>query len=347
MTDFKSSTFLVTGCAGFIGFHLSNRLMQSGARVIGLDGLTDYYDVKLKKTRLQLLIDNHRPNFLYHQVMLEDRKQLSKLLGSLNFEYVVHLAAQAGVRYSLENPDAYVDSNFVGTFNLLNLIKDKQLKHLLFSSTSSVYGANSDIPFKENQSTLYPLSIYAATKIGAEALFHSYAYSFNIPTTVFRFFTVYGPWGRPDMALFKFVKAILQDDPIEVYNYGKMFRDFTYIDDLIESIIRLLSYPPSCGQAACPQDTLSPVAPYRVVNIGNSKMVSLEEFISAIEIALDRKAKKTNIPLQKGDVPATWADNELLFGLTSYRPSTQIVDGVKAFVDWYLNHYGESLVIRK
>ncbi|HLL28734.1 MAG TPA: NAD-dependent epimerase/dehydratase family protein [Xanthobacteraceae bacterium] len=331
--------FLVTGIAGFIGFHLTRRLLADGHVVQGVDGMTPYYDVELKKARQGILAKSNR--FTTHTLMLEDEARLTAVVAEAKPDVIVHLAAQAGVRYSLENPRAYVGSNLVGTFNLLELARRHKPRHFIFGSTSSVYGAGEEVPFKETSDSDHPLSLYAATKKSGELMLHSYAHLFDVPTTVIRFFTVYGPWGRPDMALFKFVDAILADRAIDVYGDGKMSRDFTYIDDLIEAIVRLVPLAPARESAHLTDepDSLSPVAPFRVVNVGRGQPVDLLDFIVAIEKKLGSKAKKNMLPMQPGDVPATFASANLLQRLTGYRPATTIEDGVGAFIDWYKEYY--------
>lgn len=329
---------LVTGTAGFIGFHLARKLIADGHEVAGLDGFTSYYDVSLKEARHAVL--KRHNGFSEHRLMLEDAEGLRGLYEHFNPEVVVHLAAQAGVRYSLENPRAYIDANVVGTFNLLELARARPPGHLLLASTSSVYGGNRDMPFVETTRTDHPLTLYAATKKATEGMAHAYSHLWNIPVTLFRFFTVYGPWGRPDMALFKFVRGILNGEPIDIYNNGAMKRDFTYVEDLVEGIARLMACPPSLGAPPIEGDSLSPVAPYRVVNIGRGEPVELMEFIEQIEQALGKTAIRNYLPMQPGDVPETFADAELLFKLTGFRPSTPTSAGVRAFVDWYHEHYG-------
>jgi UDP-glucuronate 4-epimerase len=330
---------LVTGAAGFIGFHMARRLLERGDEVVGIDGMTPYYDVTLKTAR-QALLDQHG---LYtgHRLMLEDFDGLQRAYGD-GFDIVYHFAAQAGVRYSLENPRAYVETNLVGTYNLLELMRANPPRHALLASTSSVYGANAKIPFFETDHADHPLTLYAASKKANEEMAHSYSHLFGIPTTMLRFFTVYGPWGRPDMALFKFVAAMLSGQPIELYNHGNMRRDFTYIDDLVEAMLRLPhNAPPAPGSAhgAIEGDSLSPVAPWRVVNIGAGRPVELEDFVAAVEAALGQKAERKLLPMQSGDVPATFANTDLLERLTSYRPSTPISTGVPNFVAWYRERY--------
>lgn len=330
---------LITGTAGFIGFHLARLLLAEGFRVHGYDGMSDYYDIRLKQRRHQILLQN--PQFTATEALLEDHATLDRIADDFQPEVIVHLAAQAGVRYSLENPRAYLDSNVIGSFNVMEVARRLKVQHLLMASTSSVYGANEEMPFAETQKADTQLTIYAATKKASESMGHAYAHLWSIPTTMFRFFTVYGPWGRPDMALFKFVEAILQDRPIEVYNHGEMFRDFTYVADLVQAIRLLIDTPPPLPRTAEPiaGDTLSPVAPWRVVNIGNSDKVKLLDFVDAIEQALGRKAQRTYLPMQAGDVPATWADASLLRALTGYAPKTDVKDGIAAFVAWYREYY--------
>lgn len=331
---------LVTGSAGFIGFHLSEALLQAGHRVVGYDGMTSYYDVALKKRRHQLL--SQHEHFRREENMLEDYDRLRAIALEEKPDVIVHLAAQAGVRYSLENPRAYVDANLLGAFNVMEVARELEVKHLLMASTSSVYGANEKIPFAETDKADAPITLYAATKKANEAMAHSYAHLHGIPTTMFRFFTVYGPWGRPDMALFKFTKGVLEGAPIDVYNKGDMYRDFTYVTDLVRGIELLIDQPPEAPDArsrAIEGDSLSPNAPHRVVNIGNGNKVRLVDFIEAIETACGRTAIKNFMPMQKGDVPATWADNSLLRTLTGYAPQTDVREGVQKFVDWYREYY--------
>ena len=329
----------VTGTAGFIGFHLANLLLNEGLTVHGYDGLTDYYDLKLKKKRLQILSKNK--NFFQTKGMLEDDKLLKKSLEEFRPDAVVHLAAQAGVRYSLENPRAYINSNIIGTFNIMEESRKLEVQHLLMASTSSIYGSNYKMPFCENDKTDTQLTIYAATKKANENMAHSYSYLWKIPTTMFRFFTVYGPWGRPDMALYKFVSAILNNKPIDIYNNGNMFRDFTYIDDLVNGIRLLIDANPKnlSNQKKINGDSLSPVAPFRVVNIGNSKKIKLIDFIDEIEKIIGKKAIRNFMPMQKGDVTATWADSSLLQNLTGYTPKTDFREGISKFVNWYRDYY--------
>lgn len=331
---------LVTGSAGFIGFHLCRLLLEEGFVVVGFDGMTDYYDPRLKARRHQMLLQNQ--HFTAHVGMLEDFGALHDLAMREHPDIIVHLAAQAGVRYSLENPRAYIDANIVGTFNVMECARELAVEHLLMASTSSVYGANDEMPFSELDRVETPLTLYAATKRATEAMAHSYAHLWNLPTTVFRFFTVYGPWGRPDMALFKFARGILHGEPIDIYNHGEMYRDFTYVADLVQAIRLLIDAVPERPENAedIPEgDSLSPVAPYRVVNIGNNTKVRLLDFIEAIERECGVRAIRNYLPMQKGDVPATWADAGLLQRLTGYRPETTIDEGIRQFVAWYRDYY--------
>jgi UDP-glucuronate 4-epimerase len=301
---------LITGTAGFIGFHLARRLLADGHEVQGVDGMTAYYDVELKKKRHALLAQSNR--FTAHILMLEEEARLAAVFAEAKADIVFHLAAQAGVRYSLENPRAYVNSNLVGTFNVLDLVRQHKPKHFLVASTSSVYGANETMPFRETDRADYPMTLYAATKKSGELMAHSYAHLYGVPTTALRFFTVYGPWGRPDMALFKFVDAILNGRPIDIYGEGKMSRDFTYIDDLVEGMVRLMDAIPSAGSPIDAADSLSPAAPCRAVNIGRGEPVKLLDFITAIETKLGREAKRNLMPMQPGDVQDTFASADLL-----------------------------------
>ncbi|MXO75484.1 NAD-dependent epimerase/dehydratase family protein [Altererythrobacter aerius] len=331
---------LVSGSAGFIGFHLSQHLLDEGFAVVGYDGMTDYYDVRIKERRHQMLLQNQ--HFSAHVGMLEDFDKLRGLALAEKPDVIVHLAAQAGVRYSLENPRAYVEANIVGTFNVMECARELGVEHLLMASTSSVYGANENMPFHEREKCDTQLTLYAATKKATESMGHSYAHLWNLPVTMFRFFTVYGPWGRPDMALFKFTKGILEGTPIDVYNHGEMFRDFTYVTDLVRGIRLLIDAAPVLPENAGmidSWDSLSPAAPFRVVNIGNNDKVRLEDFVDAIEEECGRKAIRHYMDMQKGDVPATWADATLLEQLTGYRPRTGIKDGISQFVSWYREYY--------
>ena len=332
---------LITGAAGFIGFHLAARLLTDGHEVVGVDGMTNYYDVRLKTARFSIL-DEHDA-FSGHTVMLEDMAALAAVAEEDPPEVIIHLAAQAGVRYSLENPRAYIDANLVGTFNVMEVAKSHDVRHFLVASTSSVYGANAAIPFAETDRADHPMTLYAATKKATEEMTHAYSHLWDIPTTALRFFTVYGPWGRPDMALFKFVDAILGDEPIDVYNHGEMKRDFTYVDDLVEAVSRLTAAPPKReAPLVGVRDSLSPVAPWRAVNVGGGRPVDLTAFISAIESSLGRKARLNLLPMQAGDVPTTFADTSLLTALIDYRPATDLRTGVAAFCDWYKAHYQKA-----
>lgn len=336
-------TVLVTGAAGFIGFHISRKLLDEGARVIGLDSMTDYYDIHLKKHRESILLKYSNYRSIHQKV--EADNILMNLFNQEKPDIVIHLAAQAGVRYSIDNPRAYLESNIIGTFELLEAARAYPPTHMLLASTSSAYGANTNMPYKETVKADHQMSFYAATKKSTENFAHSYAHLFELPITMFRFFTVYGPWGRPDMALFKFTKSILNGDPIDVYNNGKMQRDFTYIDDLTTGIRLLIDTIPgnihSTIQNNSFEDSESKVAPFRVVNIGNSNPISLLDFIEAIEKAVGIKATKNMMPMQPGDVPSTWADTTLLENLTGYRASTDIETGVQNFINWYRSFYNE------
>ena len=319
--------FLITGTAGFIGFHLAQRLLVDGHTVLGIDAMTPYYDQTLKRRRHEILAQF--PNFTARELMLEDAPRLTRCVAEAAAEVTVHLAAQAGVRYSNENPRAYIDSNIIGTCNLLEALRAHPCRHLLLASTSAVYGANRQQPFEESQCSDQPLSIYAATKKATEAIAYSYAHLFGLPTTTMRLFTVYGPWGRPDMALFKFTGSIIAGTPIEVYGEGKMTRDFTYVDDVVEAMCRLVERAPEPAATA----------PYRVVNIGNGSPLGLEDFIATIELAVGRKAVRRLLPMQPGDVPATWASTAVLEALTGFKPRTTVAEGVRAFVAWYRDYY--------
>ncbi|MBD3787742.1 MAG: GDP-mannose 4,6-dehydratase [Sphingomonadales bacterium] len=340
MTQTPARTALVTGSSGFIGFHLCQRLLADGFRVIGVDNLSDYYEVSLKERRQAMLCQT--PGFTVINDSVETPGLMMGLFAEHRPDVVVHLAAQAGVRYSIENPRSYLESNIIGTFEILEAARAHPPAHMLLASTSSAFGANTKMPYAETDRADHQMSFYAATKKATESMAHSYAHLFGLPVTMFRFFTVYGPWGRPDMALFKFTKAILAGEPIDVYNFGDMKRDFTYVTDLVEAIRLLIDAAPvRPADGVVPEgDSLSPVAPWRVVNIGNSDAVQLTDFIAAIEAATGRTATRNLMPMQAGDVPATWADASLLRSLTGYAPKTRVPEGVKAFVDWYRDYYG-------
>lgn len=330
----------ITGSAGFIGFHLSRFLLDQGWQVTGYDEMNDYYDVALKESRHDIL--RGYAGFTAYKAQLEDAETLDKAVSRAKPDVIVHLAAQAGVRYSIDNPRAYVNANLIGTFNVMEAALKVGTGHLLMASTSSVYGANTEMPYTESHKCDTPMSFYGATKKANEAMAHAWAHIHGMPITMFRFFTVYGPWGRPDMALFKFTKAILDGDPIDIYNHGEMYRDFTYVEDLVRGISLLMDTPPpapSAGAAPIEGDSLSPVAPWRVVNIGNSTKVKLLDFVDAIETALGQSATRHYMDIQPGDVPATWADASLLRALTGYVPQTSVSEGVTAFVEWYREYY--------
>ncbi|ERT06558.1 polysaccharide biosynthesis family protein [Lyngbya aestuarii BL J] len=324
----------MTGAAGFIGFHLSQKLLQRGDTVVGLDNLNSYYEVSLKKARLEQLIPFK--NFNFYQLDLVEREQLEKLFFEQQFEAVVHLAGQAGVRYSLENPYAYVDSNLAGFMNILEGCRHTNVGHLVFASSSSVYGTNKKIPFMVEDNVDYPVSLYAATKKANELMAHSYSHLYNIPLTGLRFFTVYGPWGRPDMAVFLFTKAILDGKPIKVFNYGKMQRDFTYIDDLVEGVVRVIDKIPQPNFQA----ESSTKAPYKIYNIGNNTPVELLRLIEVLENCLEKEAVKEMLPMQPGDVPITYANVDALIQDVGFSPDTPIEVGIKRFVEWYRSYYG-------
>ncbi len=328
---------LVTGSAGFIGFHLARRLLREGHRVTGVDCFVPYYDLRLKEARHALL--EAEPAYRGHRADLAEPGVTERLLEEAEPEIVVHLAAQAGVRYALEHPESYIASNIQASFHLLEALRRRPARHLLIASTSSAFGANESMPFRERDAAATPLNIYSASKLATEHMAHAYAHLWKQPITAFRFFTVYGPWGRPDMAFFKFTAKILKGEPIDIYNHGRMERDFTFIDDIVEAIIRLIPTVPEPGRPAGDFDSLSPVAPYRLVNIGNGQPVQLLDFIAAIERAAGREAIRNMMPMQPGDVTRTWADTTLLRALTGFAPTTDVVDGVAAFVDWYRDFY--------
>jgi UDP-glucuronate 4-epimerase len=330
---------LVTGAAGFIGFHLCRRLLEAGCAVVGIDNLNTYYDVNLKRARLGQLTP--KASFTFAQLDLEDKNGVGAVFETTRFDVVVNLAAQAGVRYSIENPHAYVASNLVGFANLLECCRQKAVAHLVFASSSSVYGANTRLPFSVHQNVDHPVSLYAATKKSNELMAHAYSHLYGLPCTGLRFFTVYGPWGRPDMALFLFTRAILAGEPIRVFNHGKMQRDFTYIDDIIEGVLRLIPSPPHPDprwDAASP-DPASSYAPYRIYNIGNNQPVTLTEFIETIESVLGMQARREYHDLQPGDVVATYADVDALVREIGFSPATPLREGIEKFVAWYRSYY--------
>ena len=331
---------LVTGAAGFIGFHLAKRLLADGCQVVGVDNMNPYYDISLKEARLDDL--KKEANFRFFQIDLCDRPQLEDLFAQHGFEVVVNLAAQAGVRYSLENPYAYVDSNLVGFINILECCRHRAIKHLVFASSSSVYGANTRMPFSVHHNVDHPVSLYAATKKANELMAHTYSHLFQLPCTGLRFFTVYGPWGRPDMALFLFTRAILEDKPIKVFNHGKMQRDFTYIDDIIEGVVRVMGKCPEANPhwSGDAPDPGTSCAPYKIYNIGNNNPVELTKFIKVIEDVLGKKAKKELMDIQPGDVAATYADVDDLMEDVGFKPDTPIEVGIKHFVEWFKEFYG-------
>ena len=334
-------TYLITGAAGFIGFHLSKRLLALGKSVVGVDNLSDYYDVNLKKTRLSELDGNSE--FTFYKLDLADRGGVENLFSENKFDYVVNMAAQAGVRYSLTNPHAYIDSNIVGFLNILEGCRHNDVKHLVFASSSSVYGANTKMPFSVHHNVDHPVSLYAATKKSNELMAHTYSSLYSLPCTGIRFFTVYGPLGRPDMALFLFTRAILGNKPIDVFNHGKMKRDFTYIDDIVEGVVRLIDKipEPDPGWSGDDPDSATSYAPYRLYNIGNNNPVDLMKFIGVLEDCLGKKAEKNLLPMQLGDVPETYADVDDLAEDAGFKPSTPIEEGIKKFVVWYREYYGK------
>ncbi len=354
---------LVTGTAGFIGSHLAIKLLQRGDEVVGLDNINDYYDQKVKYGRLQrsgiinkledgenikyneIMVSDKYPNYKFIKLNLEDKENIDKLFEEEKFDNVINLAAQAGVRYSLTNPTAYVDSNIVGFMNILEACRHNKIKGLSYASSSSVYGLNEAQPFSTRSNVDHPMSLYAASKKSNELMAHTYSHLYNIPTTGLRFFTVYGPWGRPDMALYLFTKAIIEDKPIDVFNYGNMQRDFTYIDDIVEGIIRVNDNPPKGNpqwDGKNPDPSSSP-APYKIYNIGNNNPVKLMDFIEALEKKLGKVAKKNMLPIQAGDVPSTYADVSDLIADLGYKPETTIEEGINNFVDWYLEFFGIDL----
>ncbi|MEL6557238.1 MAG: NAD-dependent epimerase [Bacteroidota bacterium] len=337
--NYTDKPILITGSAGFIGFHLSRKLMDSGLKVVGVDSLNDYYDVTLKKDRLDIL--KSYEGFSFEELNISDKPRLTEVFEKYEVEYVVNLAAQAGVRYSLTHPEAYIDSNVNGFLNILECSRHNNIKHLVYASSSSVYGANKKMPFSVKDNIDHPVSLYAATKKSNELFAHSYAANFGLPSSGLRFFTVYGPWGRPDMALFLFTKAILEGRAIDVYNFGKMRRDFTYVDDVVEGISRLIPTVPTKNEEwdAMNPDPSSSFAPYKVYNIGNSNPVELMDYIKEIERNLGKEAKKNLMPIQTGDVPETFADVEALMQAVGYKPKTTIEEGIQKFIDWYKEYY--------
>ena len=336
----RASRVLVTGSAGFIGHHLCARLLETGAEVTGIDALTDYYDPALKRARNARLAG---PRFEAVEGRIETPGLLDDLVERVRPEIVVHLAGQAGVRHSIEAPESYVEANLIGSFRLIEALRRHPCRHLMMASTSSAYGAETEMPYRETMAANLPMSFYAATKKANEAMAHSYAHLYGLPTTMFRFFTVYGPWGRPDMALFKFTRAILAGEALDVYNHGEMRRDFTYVDDLVEGLMRLAERPPEVPDARGPAiagDSLSPVAPWRVLNLGHGAPQKLDDFIAAIEAATGREARRNLMPMQPGDVPATWADTTLQEALIGPLPKTPLAEGVARFVEWYRAYHG-------
>ena len=331
---------LITGCSGFIGFHLSKFLLNKNWKVIGIDALTNYYDISLKNKR-QNILENFKNFFVYNKE-IEENNFLDQIFEKYRPNIVIHLAAQAGVRYSISNPDSYVSSNLAGVFKLLEATKKFKVKHLLMASSSSVYGANEKMPFDENQKCDKPLSFYAATKKANEIMAHSYSHLYSIPITMFRFFTVYGPWGRPDMALFKFTKNIIEGNPIKIFNNGIMERDFTHVSDIVKGINLLINKAPELDKSRNEKikgDSISEVAPFRIVNIGNSAPIKLLSFIDLLEKKLNKKAKKEFLPMQQGDVPKTWSSIKLIKNLTNFHPEVSVEEGINSFVDWYLEFY--------
>jgi UDP-glucuronate 4-epimerase len=334
---------LVTGAAGFIGAHASQVLLDRGDEVIGLDNLNDYYDVTLKEARLARL--EAQSGFSFAKIDLADRPAMEALFADNKIERVIHLAAQAGVRYSIENPHSYIDSNVVGTLNILEGCRHHEIEHLVYASTSSVYGANTNMPFSVHQNVDHPLALYAATKKATELMAHSYSHLYRLPTTGLRFFTVYGPWGRPDMALFLFTKNILAGKPIDVFNYGNHRRDFTYVGDIVQGVVRSMDHvaEPDPDWNSDDPDPATSSAPYRIYNIGNNEPVELMKYIEVLEQCLGRKAEKNMLPMQPGDVPDTYADSQVLVDAVGYKPSTSVEEGIARFVDWYVDYYNVKL----
>ena len=328
----------ISGSSGFIGFHVAKKFLENGIKVHGFDSMNNYYDVSLKKSRLKIL--KKYKNFSFTKGNLENHKTLSKSIIKFRPKIIIHLAAQAGVRFSIKNPESYLNSNILGTFNILKVANSIKVRHLIIGSSSSVYGANKKIPFKEIDKTDHQVSFYAATKKSTEALAHAYSSLWKLPITMLRFFTVYGPFGRPDMAYFKFTKKILKGQKIDIYNKGKMYRDYTYVDDIVDGIFKILNkIPKISSKRKIKNDSLSPVAPFRILNIGNTKKIYLLDFINTLEKILNKKIKRNYLPMQKGDVHSTLSDSSLLKRLTGYNPRTNYKIGIKNFLDWYLNYY--------
>jgi len=328
----------ITGSSGFIGFHSAKKFLDKGFKVHGFDSMNNYYDTNLKKSRLKIL--NNYKYFSFTKGNLENEKKLNDSIKKFKPSIIIHLAAQAGVRYSLKNPDTYLKSNIIGTFNIIKISNKLKIKHLIIGSSSSVYGANKKSPFQEIDKTDHQVSFYAATKKSTESLAHSYSSLWGLPITMLRFFTVYGPWGRPDMAYFKFTKKILEEKKIDIYNKGKMYRDYTYIDDIVDGIYKLINKPPSLShKKKFKNDSLSPIAPFRILNIGNTKKVYLLDFINTLEKELKKKVVRNYMPMQKGDVYSTLSDSTLLKKITGYNPKTNYKTGIKKFINWYLNYY--------
>ena len=329
---------LITGSSGFIGFHLAKKLLEKGIIVHGFDAMNNYYDVNLKKSRLDILKKNKK--FSFTKGLLENQKKLNDTVQKFKPSIIIHLAAQAGVRYSIDNPEAYFNANILGTFNIIKVAKKVKVNHLIIGSSSSVYGANKKIPFQEIDKTDHQVSFYAATKKSTESLAHSYSSLWKLPITMLRFFTVYGPWGRPDMAYFKFTKKILSGKKIDIYNKGKMYRDYTYIDDIVDGIYKLLNKIPSINsRKKFKNDSLSSIAPFRILNIGNTKKIYLLDFINTLEKELNKKIKRNYMPMQKGDVYSTLSDSSLLKRITGYNPKTNYKTGIRKFINWYLGYY--------
>ncbi len=331
----------ITGSSGFIGFHTSKKLLNKGFKVFGYDSMNNYYDIKLKRSRLKIL--KQFKNFSFQKGNIENEKLLNKVVLKFRPNIIIHLAAQAGVRYSIRNPEIYLNTNIIGTFNIIKIANKINLKHLIIGSSSSVYGANKKFPFKEIDKTDHQVSFYAATKKSTESLAHSYSSLWKLPITMLRFFTVYGPWGRPDMAYFKFTSKILSQKTIDIYNKGKMFRDYTYVDDIVDGLCKLINKAPSNKDIKkFKNDSLSPVAPFRILNIGNTKKISLINFINTLEKELKKKSKKNYLPMQKGDVHSTLSDSTLLKKISGYQPKTDYKVGIKKFVKWYLDYYNKA-----